>query len=834
MTSAKKQDKEFAALRGSMEKSLGEGGTHSSEQADASTPEEMRLTFHELAAYQLELEKQNEKLRQAQAELDDSRARYFDLYDLAPVGYCTLSGQGLILEANLTACNLLGIARDTMYSQPFIRFICEQDRDIFTLRHKPEAGSCEPDECELRMVKEDGTIFWAHLATTDGGRSRKPRECRVVLTDITERKETEAALRQSEARYREIVNTAREGIWVLDGDWLTSFVNPYITELLGYEPAEIEGRPFDHFIWPEDTDDHAQLIQERQRGLNGTYERRLRHKDGHIVWTIVSATARKDDLGRVVGSFAMLTDITARKMAEEELQQSEQKTREAQNFLQLVLDTIPVRIFWKDTNLRYLGCNRLFAEDAGCRSPQELIGRDDYSLGWHEQAESYRRDDAEIIRTGSSKVQYEEVQTTPDGRKIWLSTTKVPLRNTDGRVLGVLGTYEEISRRKQADEEIVKIQNLESLSLFAGTLAHNFSNILMVILGNISFAKMLVAPDTAAYQRLVTAESASLQAKDLTRQFLTFAQGGAPEKKSISVTETIKNYGQIALSGAQSTCEYRIDADVWPIEADESQIGQALTNILINADQSMPKGGTISVQCQNVHINAQQDLPLEHGRYVQISITDQGSGIAKEYLNKIFDPYFTTKKTGCGLGLASTYSIVKKHGGHIDVSSQPGSGTTFTLYLPASDVSTASAAPPLATTVNVLPSLSQQGTGKILIMDDHDMVGEILTNALQKYGYTVELTRDGEEALIKYAEAQQAEQPFDVVIMDLLVPGGMGGKEATQKILDLDPDAKVIVSSGYCHDPIRTDHKSYGFSAVITKPYRIEELLRQLQGLLHA
>jgi PAS domain S-box-containing protein len=359
----------------------------------------------------------------------------------------------------------------------------------------------------------------------------------------------------------------------------------------------------------------------------------------------------------------------------------------------LVLNTIPVRIFWKDTKLNYLGCNQLFAEDAGCRSPEELIGRDDYSLGWREQAESYRRDDAETIRTESPKLQYEEIQTTPDGKKIWISTSKVPLRSVDGQVLGILGTYEDITQRKQAEEELVKLQNLESLSLLAGTIAHNFNNILMVILGNISFAKMLLPQDNAAYERLVTAETASLQAKDLTQQFLTFAKGGDPVKKSISVADILVIHGRLALSGAQSTCEYILPADLWRIEADESQIGQVLTNLLINAEQSMPKGGTIKVHGENILIEAKQKLPLKQGRYVKISITDQGSGIPEEHLSKVFDPYFTTKKKGRGLGLASAYSILKKHGGHIKVESSSGSGTTFTLFLPASTVPVTPAAP---------------------------------------------------------------------------------------------------------------------------------------------
>jgi PAS domain S-box-containing protein len=512
------------------------------------------------------------------------------------------------------------------------------------------------------------------------------------------------------------------------------------------------------------------------------------------------------------------------KRTEEAWVHNEQNATEAKNLLKLVLDTIPVRLFWKDLNSVYLGCNTLFAQDAGYQIPEELIGLDDYSMGWKDQADMYRHDDFEVMNSGKPKLHYEEIQTTPEGKQICIATSKVPIRDGDGMIIGVLGAYEDITLRKWAEEELLKARKLESLGLLAAGIAHDFNNILMVILGNITFAKSLLAPQDKAYQRLATAETASLKARNLTQQFLTFSKGGAPIKSSISAAHLIRNYGHFALSGTKSTCAYTFPDDLWRIDADEGQIGQVITNILINADQSMPDGGTISLACENVTLCEDHGLPLQPGNYVKISVNDQGNGIPEEYLGKIFDPYFTTKPNGRGLGLASAYSIMKKHGGHIEAESKAGSGATVTLFLPALASQ--------GTQPKVEEPVLLQGAGKILIMDDDDLILQIVAATLEELGHEVAQAHDGKAAIALYAGARQSAQPFDAVIMDLTVPGGMGGKEAVQKILEIDPQAKVIVSSGYCNDPVMADYRSYGFCGVIAKPYSPEELGKQIQLVL--
>ena len=791
---------------------------------DGQTPEAIRMTFHELSVHQVELELQNEELRRIQVELDTERARYFDLYDLAPVGYCTLSRKGLIVEANLTAAAMLGVPREALINTPFSQCIAVADQDTFYLHQKKNAVN-GPQVCELRMVKNDGTPFWAHLATTAVRNSNGMLECRLVISDITARKQAEEALHASEARYHRIVETAQEGIWAFDADWQTTYINPKMAELLGYELEDLRATPFDTCIFAADVDDHVLRIQHREQGKNETYERRLRHKDGHEIWFLISATAQLDPHGRFIGSFAMLTDITKRKQAEEALHRSEQRANEANNLLKLVLDTIPVRLFWKDLTSTFLGCNHLFAQDAGFQVPEELIGLNDFNMGWREQAERYRQDDREVMTSGKPKLHYEEIQTTPDGKQIWLSTSKVPLRDTRGEIIGVLGSYEDITQRKLAEEELIKAEKIGSLGHLAGGIAHDFNNILMVIMGNIAMAKALLSPADPVYERLTTAETAASKAQDLARRFLTFAKGGTPLKSSVSVADLIKTYSRLTLSGTSSTCAYTIPDDLWRIDADEGQIGQALTNIFMNADQATQEGGIITVQCENVRITAADHLPLANGRYVKISIRDEGKGIPEQDLGKVFDPYFTTKKKGSGLGLTSAFSIVKKHEGLLTVDSSEGAGATFTLFLPASSSSDSPA--------TIEENSVHSGDGKILVMDDDEILLEVIGAMLERLGYHAEFACNGEQALEKYIHAWQSGHPFDAVIMDLIIPIGMGGREAMEVLRAIDPQARVIVSSGYSNNSVLADYASYGFCDVIVKPYRFSELSKKLQQVLH-
>jgi nitrogen-specific signal transduction histidine kinase/CheY-like chemotaxis protein len=372
-------------------------------------------------------------------------------------------------------------------------------------------------------------------------------------------------------------------------------------------------------------------------------------------------------------------------------------------------------------------------------------------------------------------------------------------------------------------------EKIESVGVLAGGIAHDFNNLLTAILGNISLAKMETDPGAEAFKVLSQAEKASLRAKDLTQQLLTFSKGGAPIKKVASIIPLLRDCVPLAARGPHLRYEFSLADDLWPVEIDEGQIGQVIQNVVINAGEAMPGGGTIQIRGENVMVEkekSRQGLSLVMGKYVKISIEDGGVGISEENLSKMFDPYFTTKSNGSGLGLATTYSIIKKHGGYIEVESQIGVGTTFHIYLPASQKKI----PPQKEIPTPPPSPSRQG--RILIMDDEEIVRYATGSLLAHLGYEVESARDGAEAIALYQKCKQTGQPFDVVIMDLTIPGGMGGKEAIQKLLEIDPEAKAIVSSGYSNDPVMADYKDYGFRGVVAKPYRIEELREVLHKII--
>jgi len=391
-----------------------------------------------------------------------------------------------------------------------------------------------------------------------------------------------------------------------------------------------------------------------------------------------------------------------------------------------------------------------------------------------------------------------------------------PIGDKANGIMGAVIVFHDITETSRV-EEFLKIQKLESLSLFAGGIAHDFNNILTGILLNITAAKMKIDPDSQAYQILHEAETASIRARDLTRQLLTFSKGGEPIKEPTRIYGITIETVNFALSGSNVRADFDIAEGIWPVDVDKGQIAQVLQNLTINALQAMPKGGMISVKMENVTIDPVWGLPLPQGeKYIKITFKDQGTGIKPADLPKIFDPYFTTKVKGTGLGLAASHSIIKNHGGCILAESELAKGTTFYIYLPATDK-------------HVMAGRDQdptvyRGHGSILVMDDEDSVCWAVAGVLTSLGYAVKSVTDGEAAIAAFTEAKAQNRPFDLVILDLTVPGGMGGKETVVKLKEIAPDLKVVVSSGYSNDPIMANYKKYGFCDFIQKPYKAQNL----------
>jgi signal transduction histidine kinase/CheY-like chemotaxis protein len=384
----------------------------------------------------------------------------------------------------------------------------------------------------------------------------------------------------------------------------------------------------------------------------------------------------------------------------------------------------------------------------------------------------------------------------------------------------------EMAERKRAEDELIKAQKLESLGVFAGGIAHDFNNILTSILANLSFARLQLSPSHMISKRLEECEKATFRASELTQQLLTFARGGEPVKKLIDPAPLIREAASFVLRGSTVRSIVDLSPDLWCLDADGGQLGQALHNLLINAAQAMATGGEVTVRGENETLDKDNTQRLPAGSYLRITVKDHGCGIPPENLARIFDPYFTTKSHGSGLGLASVYSIVKRHGGTVGVTSTIGVGSCFEILLPASP----GKRPDVAA---VKEFVEQPEGGRILIMDDEDFIREIAAEILRFMGYEVESCADGREAVELYRSAKQNNAPVSCVILDLTVPGGMGGKEAASQILEIDPGALLIVSSGYSNDPIIANYQNYGFSGAIRKPFDTDTLAGELKRLLN-
>jgi len=402
-----------------------------------------------------------------------------------------------------------------------------------------------------------------------------------------------------------------------------------------------------------------------------------------------------------------------------------------------------------------------------------------------------------------------------------IADSAAPIRDRASNVIGVVLVFQDVTNERKMESELLKIRKLESVGVLAGGIAHDFNNILSAILGNVELAAHRIAEEDVGTATLLSdAKKATRRATKLTGQLLTFSKGGDPVKEETSLASLITESAGFVLHGSNVVCDYSFPEDLWKVDVDGGQIGQVIQNIIINAKQAMPEGGAILIECSNVYDVAQEKLlNVTSGEYVCIRIQDSGIGISKEIIDKVFDPYFTTKQEGSGLGLAICYSIVNKHSGVLTVNSISGKGSTFTLYLPAIIHSTKK-----NSTGKANEKLMQAKAVRVMVMDDEKMLLDVAKAQLSVLGHEPVLVSDGAQAISVYKDMKALGTPVDIVIMDLTIPGGMGGQEAAERLLQIDPGAKIIVSSGYSNDPIMAEYKKYGFCCAIAKPFDLKEL----------
>jgi len=508
--------------------------------------------------------------------------------------------------------------------------------------------------------------------------------------------------------------------------------------------------------------------------------------------------------------------------------------------LQSVLDTIPARVFWKDRDGVYLGCNRLFAADAGLESPDQIIGQTDHVLGWAEQAELYRADDAAVVNSGEPKIGYEEPQTTPDGRQIWLRTSKIPLREPNGGIIGVLGTYEDITSAKNAEAEqrrleaqIQHAQKLKSLGILAGGIAHDFNNLLVAVLGNADLALLQLPKGASGYQNVQEIKTAAMRARELTNQMLAYSGKGRFVVSSMQLGDVVREMGQLLEAAIPKKVSLRYDlADNLPtVEVDSAQIRQVVMNLVTNAAEAMgDQGGQITLKtghqlADEAYLKSsylQQDLPA--GDYVFLEVSDDGCGMDPSTRERLFEPFFTTKFQGRGLGLAAVLGIVNGHHGTIKVQSEPGHGSSLQVLLPAGD--DAGPKPFPGSQAETDPPSPLRGT--VLVVDDEEHVLNVAGAMLRTLGLEVMTADDGVDALEVYR--QQCDK-IDVVLLDMTMPR-LDGAETFRKLRTLNPNLKVILTSGYNEQDATSRFVGKGLAGFIQKPFMLRDLEAMMRRTL--
>ncbi len=782
---------------------------------------DLRAMAHELQVHEIELEMQNEELRKDQMVIADISKKYTDLYDFAPIGYFTLDEAGLILEANLTGSEMLGMERQLLIGKPLGCFVVKDDNDILYLHRRRVFETQEKQICEIRMFhKQDNTQFHAKLESSVAHDSVAcSNRLWVIISDISKQKEAEKEINKLSCA----IEQSPTSVIITDPKGNIEYVNPQFTKTTGYSKEEVIGEnPRILKSGRNPHDFYMKLWSTITAGYEWKGRFSNRKKNGDIYWEYQSISPVKDDKGNITNFIAVKIDETERVKAEEEALKA---GRQFARILEISLDAI----ITADEKQRIVIFNK-GAEHLFCYTSAEIKGKPlDMLLperfkGMHgKHMEDFSKSEITFKRLNDRHYQLFGLRKSGDEFPAEIAISKY---REDGKTM-FSAVIQDITERRKMENDRFRAQKLESVGVLAGGIAHDFNNILTAILGNTNLAEILLK--SGNYDQLqethTNIEKAAGRARDLAQQLLTFSKGGEPIKKTAHLIELIKDAAEFATRGSNVKCEFSLPDDLWPVEADEGQINQVINNLVINAAHAMPKGGVVKVSAENCpKISKDLEISLTQGRYIMISVKDYGFGIKEEHLANIFDPYFTTKQKGSGLGLASSYSIIIKHNGLITVNSKAGEGSTFYIYLPASSNEISNE--------NEKEDKPLAGAGKVLIMDDDEAIRYTANQTLSFIGYEVECANNGKEAIEMYKTAKENGAPFDVVLMDLTIPDGMGGKDTIIKLREFDHAVKAIVMSGYSNDPIMSDYKRHGFNGFVSKPFMIQALNEELQNVI--
>ncbi len=762
----------------------------------------------------------HESIAMLKAELAYVQHRNRLMLDMSSDLVFILGDNGKFVFVNKAAAEMAGLEADAAGGKTFSDIFPRDVAQHLAKRVKQVFSKAEPmvDSPPFLLPPRQLWVetYLMPMQRSDG----KVESVFVTIRDITERKLVETALKESEERFRQIVQQMPNPVLVMAPDGTIVMVNIAFLELMKVPPTEFLAGRINVLANPAVA--YTGVLDELRKAFNGAVvffpelhvplSQLLNKPSGEKIGDIcVDATVfpvylRPGDVFQVV---AIFKDITESKRAEQALRESDKRAR-------VQYKSFPIPTYtWQRVHddfvfVDYNDAASQFTSGGVSR----VLGK---KLSEVFSGQPFVMEDMMKCLTERTVVRKESSFRFPmSGVEKHLTLTYVFVEPD-----AVMVHTEDTTDKEKMDAEIRKAEHLESLGILAGGIAHDFNNLLAGIFGYIGLAREIGKNDEKIRECLDKAMTVFRQAKSLTQQLLTFSKGGSPVRKLASISDLLRDLSSFALSGTNVKAEVLIPDDLWSCEVDSGQLSEVIHNCVINAQQSMPDGGVISVGAQNVTIDEQSALPLAPGPHVRIYIQDKGVGIPRHLLARVLDPFFTTKRTGSGLGLTIAYSIMKKHRGHLEIQSEVGVGTLVNMYVPASADD-----PPAQENTAVA-----HGNGRVLLMDDEVFVLDAMSGIIRSLGYSVETAPNGADAVAIFSKAKENGNPFDAVILDLTIPGGFGGKQVLARMRDVNPGVKAIATSGYSDDPVMSEPWEFGFKAALRKPYTIEELSRILQSV---
>jgi PAS domain S-box-containing protein len=652
-----------------------------------------------------------------------------------------------------------------------------------------------------------------------------------TITHTIISKRNELALRKSEEEFRQVYEHMAIGVARVSLDYLIEAANDAYCSMLGYSEKELIGKHLKDITHPEILDENLSKQSQLARGEIDHFrmDKTFIHKNGSVLYGILDANLIRNVDGKPSYFIGSALDITDRKKAEDALRESEEKYR-------LLVENADEAIFIaQDDIIKFPNPKTLeltgYSEEELATTPfAEFIHSEDRQM----VVERYRR----RLNGESPPSDYAFRIINKSNSVLWVQNNVAPT-TWDGRP-ATINLLRDITEKRRLEEQLSQSEKLEAIATLTGGIAHDYNNLLSIIVGNLGLARQDAKPGSEQAQFLNEAEKAARKVGDLTHELMALSRGGGPIKELGPIRELLMASADVISADSGITVNVSIQGDLWPVPHDSRKMATVFRNVVQNALEAMPAGGEFTIQARNLLVedgDAVSGSPVKPGNYVRIQFRDNGKGIPEEYLDKIYDPYFSTKpmgvQKGMGLGLATAHAIVKKHGGEIIVESTPDAGATVNIYLPAQpEEGDGEDGKPVSSATQSTVADRQAPMGRILLMDDEEMLRNLAKQMLNRLGYEVKTVKDGIEAIEVYRKQLGSANPFDAVILDLTIKGGMGGEQALRELLKIDPDVNAIVASGYFNDPVMTDFHDYGFKGAMAKPYEMKDLRGAIEKVL--